>query len=104
MPKRNGKSKKKLQGNGRKYDATRWLRSRDRPHNLVSAYVKRYGVTEIIAREELISIGYYEEILIQEYESEGIEWKYMVDPWSGEMFVVPESAEEDKLYEFHPFT
>ena len=103
MPTRKRKSKKKLQGKGRTNDATRWLQSRERPKNMVAAYAKRYGVTEPVARDELISIGYYDEILIQEYEAEGIKWEYMVEPRTGEMYVVPEGTDEHEFYEYHPF-
>jgi hypothetical protein len=96
-------SRKKLQGKDRTNNATRWLQSQRLPKNMVAAYAKRYGVTELVARDELISIGYYDEILIQKYEEEGIEWKFMVEPRTGEMYVVPEDAEEHEFYEYHPF-
>jgi len=103
MSKRKRQSKKKLAGKGRLNDAERWLRSRSLPENLVESYAKRYSVSEIIASEELMSIGYYDDILIQKYENDGIEWEYMIEPLSGEMVVVPKGTEEDELYEIHPF-
>jgi len=67
--------------------------------NFIEAYSKRYAVCEMVARDELISIGYYNEITIQEYEKEGIKWEYVVEPLSGEMYLVPEGTEEYELYE-----
>ena len=103
MSTRKRKSKKKLSGKGRLKDAQSWLRSRQTPDNLIDAYSKRYSVSETIARDELMSIGYYDEIYIQEYEREGINWVYMVEPRTGDMYVVPEDTEEHELYEHHPF-
>ena len=103
MSKRKRQSKKKLAGKGRLNDAKRWLQSRSLPENLVESYSNRYSVSEIIASEELMSIGYYDDIFIQDYEKDGIEWEYMVEPLSGEMVVVPKGTEEDELYEIHPF-
>lgn len=102
MPKRKRQSRKKLQGKGRTNDARRWLQ-RMFPKNLVEEYTKRYAVSEIVARDELMSLEYYDEILIQEYEGEGIKWEYMVEPRTGEMYVVPEGTEEHELYDYHPF-
>ena len=83
-------------------DASRWLKKlRARPKSLVEAYVKRYAVTETVASEELASIGYYDEVLIQEYEKKGIEWEYRVEPLSGEMIVVPKETEDHELYEYY---
>ncbi|NHN39990.1 hypothetical protein G8764_22055 [Pseudomaricurvus alcaniphilus] len=102
MPKRKRQSKKKLAGKGRITDATRWLKQlRNFPENLVEAYSKRYKVSEIDAREELVGIGYYEAVLIQEYEKIGIEWEYRVEPLSGDMIVVPKGIEEHELYEHY---
>ncbi len=102
MPKRKRQAKKKLVGKSRTNDATRWLQSCALPRNIIEAYSKRYAVPEIVAREELMSIGYYDEIMIQEYEKEGIKWEYKVEPLSGDMFVVPEGTEDHELYEIHP--
>ena len=101
MPKRKRQAKKKLAGKGRANDAARWLQSRPLPNNLIEAYSKRYAVTEMVARDELMLLGYYENILIQEYEREGVKWEYIVEPMSGEMYVVPEGTEEHEIYEFH---
>ena len=103
MPKRKRQVKKKLAGKGRIADAKRWLQQlqKTKPDRLVEAYSKRYAVTKLVAREELIVIGYYEEILIQEYENEGVQWEYRVEPLSGEMIVVPAGTEEHELYEHY---
>ncbi len=99
MPKRKRQSKKKLHGEARKKDAMRWLRSqRQQPKDLVKAYSSRYGIDKNLAYEELMAIGYYDDILKQAYEKEGIKWEYMVEPLSGEMYVVPEGTEEHDLF------
>jgi hypothetical protein len=104
MLKRKRQSKKKLRGQARKEDALRWLQlRRQQPEDYVEAYAKRYGISEQIARNELIEIGYYDEILIRDYEKEGVKWEYMVEPLSGEMYVVPEGIEQHELYFYHPF-
>lgn len=90
MPKRKRQAKKKLVGKGRTNDAKCWLNSRALPKNIIEAYSKRYAVSEMVARDDLTSIGYYDEITIQEYEKEGIKYEYMVEPLSGEMYLVPE--------------
>ncbi len=102
MSKRKRQSKKKLTGEARKKDASRWLQlQRQRPKDLVEAYANRYGINGQKAREELMAIGYYDEILIQAYEKEGVKWEYMVEPLSGEMFVVPEGTDYYDLYHYH---
>lgn len=100
MPKRKRQSKKKLLGKGRLKDAKKWLI--DHPQkDLIAAYSKRYGVTAVMAEEELMGLGYYDELFIQHYEREGIEWEYKVEPLSGEMVVVPKGADDHELYEIH---
>jgi len=100
MSKRKRNSKKNLEGKGRLKDAKRWLLSR--PHeDLIQSYCKRYGVSSYIAEEELMELGYYDELCIQRYEKEGIEWEYKYDGYTGEMYVVPKGAEDDELYEIH---
>jgi len=101
MPRRKRQAKKKLLGKNRTNDAIRWLQLQSLPKNLIEAYSKRYAVFEIVAKEELISMGYYEEITIQEYEKEGVKWKYMVEPRSGELYLVTEDTEEHELYEHY---
>ena len=102
MPKRKRQSRRRLVGKARLNDARRWLQSRNAPRTpLIDAYSKRYGVTQLIAWDELVSLGYYDDICIQQYEADGIEWEYKVEARSGEMFVVPKGTEDHELYEIH---
>ncbi len=101
MSKRKRQAKKKLAGNGRLRDAKKWLLNYPQ-NNLIAAYSKRYGVTPDVAEEELMRLGYYDDICMQRYEQNGIEWEYRVEPLSGEMFVVPKGIEDYELYEIHP--
>jgi hypothetical protein len=102
MSKRKRRSKKKLQGKDRLHDARRWLQFRPFPKKpLVEAFSKRYGVPEGTAWTELVSLGYYDQICIQQYEASGIEWEYRVDGRSGDMFVVPKGSEEYEMYGIH---
>jgi len=41
---------------------------------------KRYGVTLHVAEEELMQIGYYDDLYIQHYEKEETVWKYKAEP------------------------
>jgi len=68
---------------------------------LLAAYTKRYGVDPDIARDELMQLGFYDELCIQSYDKEGIDWEYRVEPLSGEMFVVPKGAQENEWHEIH---
>ena len=101
MSKRKRQAKKKLSGKGRLNDARRWLENRPGQKDLVASYSKRYGVSADVAEKELLTLGYYDEILIQRYEKAGIKWEYRVEPLSGEMLVVPEGTEDYELYELH---
>ena len=104
MPKRKKQSKKKLHGQARLNDAKSWLRQlKQPPEDFVEAYANRYGISHQTAWDELMQIGYYDEILIQAYKKEGIEYEYMVEPLSGEMYVVPKGTREDELYDYHSF-
>ncbi|WP_462326126.1 hypothetical protein, partial [Desulfoplanes sp.] len=88
MTTRKKKSKKKLVRDNRLNNAKRWLHKHPQK-NLLAAYTKRYGVDPDIARDELMQLGFYDELCIQSYDKEGIDWEYRVEPLSGEMFVVP---------------
>lgn len=103
MPKRKRQSRKKLAGKGRLNDARRWLQNHPMQEDLLASYSKRYGVPDAVAEEELMALGYYDEILIQRYEKDGIKWEYRVEPLSGEMVVVPEGTEDHELYELFYF-
>lgn len=100
MPKRKRQSKKKLTGNARINDAKKWLVNHY-PKDLVSSYCKRYNVSSDIAEQELIQLGFYDDIFIQHYKKEGIDWEYRLEPVSGEMVVVPKDIEENEIYEIH---
>ncbi len=102
MTKRKRKSKKKLNDQERLKDAGRWLQSRNcLKEPLVELYCKRYGVVQSDAWVELMSLGYYDELVIQQYEQAGMEWEYKVEPLSGDMFVVPTGTQDHELYEMH---
>lgn len=102
MSKQKRQAKKKLAGKGRLKDAARWLAAggcTGKP--LVATYSKRYGVSEQIARDELVDLGFYDDLCIDAYEQDGIEWEYKVEPLSGDMYVVPKGTEEHEMYEIH---
>lgn len=98
MANRKRKSKKKLTPEQRFYDARRWLNSRNRPPLLVGSYSKRYSVPEEIARSELCALGFTDDVRIQDFEAEGIEWEFKVEPLSGEMVIVRKGTQEHELY------
>ena len=100
MPKRKRQAKKKLRGEGRLHDAKKWLVNHPQK-DLIAAYSQRYGVSHHLAEEELMHLGYYDDLCIQRYEQAGIEWEYRVEPLSGDMFVVPQDTEEHEIYEIH---
>ena len=99
MRKNHQKSKIKLSEKDRLVDARKWLRKQERPRNrLLKLYMKRYGIDESIAFIELMTLGYYDELMIAQYEENNIKWKYMVEPLSGDILVVPEDTQEHELY------
>jgi hypothetical protein len=100
MTTRKRQSKKKLTGKGRLKDASKWLSNHSQA-DLISAYSKRYGVSHVVAQDELMELGYYDELYIQHCEKEGIEWEYRVEPLSGDMVVVPKDTEEHEIDEIH---
>jgi len=102
VSKRKKQSKKKLTGDSRINDAKKWL-ANHYPKDLVPSYCKRYGVSSNVAEKELIQLGFYDDIFIQHFEREGIDWEYRVEPLSGEMVVVPKDIEEHEMYEIHNF-
>jgi hypothetical protein len=95
-----GRSKKKLSPSARVEDSKRWLRKGIMVHPLTDGYMSRYGVERWVAQEELIDLGYTEEVRIEVYEKEGIEWEFVYDPYSGEMKAVPVGTEEHELHLF----
>ena len=99
MSKRKRQARTKLAGKSRLKDAIRWLESRDTPARLVEEYRRRYSVSETTARTELMTIGYRDEVSIQEHEDSGTKWEYLMNPLTGELVVVPEGTEEHRLFE-----
>ena len=99
MPTKKRNKKKKLTGKGRTNDAARWLSSKEGPHcKYVSRYVKRYGIDFDVARDELIQLGYHDQIYAEELESEGKETEYLVNPLTGELVLVEAGTEEYELF------
>ena len=90
---------RKLSAKDRLENARRWLR-KGAPRNLLEAYVKRYGVSHYDAHVELHSLGYREQLAIESYERDGIEWEYKVEPLSGNMLVVPKGTPEWELPQY----
>jgi len=82
-------------------DARAWLR-RSHQHcgRLILSYSKRYHVSENVAFFELCEIGFYDQVQIEMFERDGIEWEYKMDGYSGELKVVPKGTEEWDLFQF----
>lgn len=72
------KSRKNLSPGSRIANARRWLRT-FMSGNLLKAYCKRYHVSSDTAYSELAGLGYYDHLLIQEFEQKGQEWEYEYD-------------------------
>ena len=53
--------------------------------DLIEAYRKRYDRSYSAAYYELAALGFEENVRIQQYEREGIEWEYKVDGYTGDM-------------------
>ncbi|WP_409526001.1 hypothetical protein [Nitrincola sp. MINF-07-Sa-05] len=99
MPTRKRGAKKRLDAGSRKHDAGKWLLSREGPYqDYVSLYVKRYGVSEAVAKDELYALGYHEEVFQEELEAQGIRCEYILNPLTGELVLVPEGTEEHELF------
>ena len=102
MSKRKRQNKKWLDSKDRLKDAARWLVSRDRPRRpLIESYCKRYTVTQVVAWDELVALGCYDQLCIEQYEQDGIEWEYKYEARSGNLLVVPKGTEDHELYEIH---
>jgi len=93
------KSRKNLYRKGRMNQAKKWLLLHH-PDNLVQAYIRRYKVSEARAIDDLIFLGYQDEIQIQSYEQEGVEWEYRYDGYADRMKVVPVGTEDWELHNF----
>jgi len=68
-----GKSaKKRFKAQTRIEKARRWLKAVGRYNGpLTDAYMKRYGVERWLAQKELMSLGYRDMVLIENYERQG---------------------------------
>ena len=97
-------SRKKMNQSDRKKDAKSWLRGHLKrtglPKKLVKRYQERYRVDKNTAFCELAEIGYYHEVQIEEYEQDGVEWKFEVDGYDGELKVVPKDTQNSEFVEF----
>ncbi len=110
MPKKKKKSKKrpvkKLSVAERCQDAKHWLISpsfrKESQKPLLESYAERYGICESQAWHELAALGYYDTLMIENYEQQGIEWEYRIEPLTGAMLPVPTDIEECEIYEWHP--
>ena len=91
--------KKKSNCNKRLKNAENWLRNHQ-PKNLVESYAKRYSISLEKAEKELIQLGWEDQIRIEEFEKDGVEWEYRYLGYTGEFVVAPVGAEEWELYEF----
>ena len=97
-----GKSaKKRFKAKTRVEKARRWLKVAARYKGpLTNAYMKRYGVERWLAQKELMSLGYRDTVLIENYERLGIEWEIKIDGYSGDMKVVPKGTPDHELHLF----
>ena len=94
------KHRKSFKSEARKRDAEKWLSQQSLPDDLILSYAERYDCSESDAHVELMEIGYKDEVDIQYYEKEGIEWEYKYDGYTGEMHVVPKGTEDWELNEY----
>ena len=92
-------SLRKLSAKDRLDNARRWLRQ-GAPTNLLEAYVKRYRVSHYDAYVELHTLGHREQLAIESYEKDGVEWEYKVELLSGNMLVVPKGTPEWELPQY----
>ena len=53
-----------------------------------------------MACNELFELGYGDDLRIEQYERDGIEWEYKVDGYTGEMKVVPKGTPDWELHLF----
>jgi hypothetical protein len=103
MKKKKGKgpiNPRKLNIEDRKKHAKKWL-MRNRPKDLLAAYGKKYGISKSTAQWELEEIGFRDEVAIQLYEKDGIEWEYKYDGYTGEIYVFPKGTEDWEISDFY---
>jgi hypothetical protein len=98
--KRGGIKPCQLDAEERKRAARRWLMRAGTCQNLLKTYSKRYGTSENESHIELLELGCEEELRIQYYEQNGIEWECKVDGHTGDMKVVPKATPEWELHLF----
>lgn len=77
------------------------MQPQSRAKDLVAAYAKRYAVSHVVAHWELLELGYKDEIAIQAYGKDGVEWEYKVDGYTGEMHAVPKGTPDWELYYYY---
>ena len=96
------KSRLKMKPAERIVDAKAWLKKQilsvGLPDKLIEEYRKRFHVNEDTAFWELAEIGYYDEVQVERYERDGIEWEYKVEGYDGEMKVVPQGTPDWELF------
>jgi hypothetical protein len=97
--KRKKRSRKKLDAEERKRDAKKWL-FRGIPKDLLVTYAQRYGVSTSTAHHELVALGFKDNLSIEFYEAEGVEWEYKYDGYAGELKVVPKGIPDWELHQF----
>jgi hypothetical protein len=98
---RNRVNLKKLKPEERLRNAEKWLRTPQasiRDH--IAAYCKRYKVSSSDAYFDLVQLGYKDQLAIETYEKEGIEWEYKHDGYTGLDLVVPKGTEDWELSSF----
>ena len=91
------KIQKKIDPENRMKDAEVWL-SEESPKDLLTSYSKRYGVSPAISHDELFELGCADDLYIQSFESQGIDWEYRYDANVDEMKVVPKGTPDRDLY------
>lgn len=99
MPTRKRRNKRKLNEKERMNNAEKWLTSRERPQShIIGSYTKRYAVKLDLARDELISLGFHEEVFMEEMEKQGKKVEHIVNPLTGELVLVEAETEEHELF------
>ena len=91
---------RKLTREQRLKNARKILYNNQHPKDLIKWYSKKFKIDKDKAELELYEIGYYDEIIIARYETDGIEWEYMEDSYTGASVVVPKGTPEWELYQY----
>ena len=74
------------------------LLKKNHPKDIVAWYSKKFKINESAATIELYELGYYEEIQINYYQKNNIDWEYKYDGFSGELKAVPKGTEDSDLH------